>query len=142
MLNILEDGHKELHTIANDIPIGEDVSKLADDMIELMNEHNGVGLAGPQVGILKRIIAVKIGGEDDIILNPIIKPIGKAKFNKLEGCLSYPGRQISVKRYKKINLTGYSIDWEPIEVNLGGMAATIIQHEVDHLNRITIVLDN
>jgi len=98
-----------------------------------------VGLAANQVGILKRIIVVDTGqGFKQAFINPIIVKEYGGKNTQKEGCLSYIGLQKSIVRSKQIIVVGKTHEGVDIKRKLKGFAARIVQHEVDHLNGITI----
>lgn len=108
------------------------------DMVYIMRLHRGLGLSAPQVGLSKRIIVWIDGGVNMALINPVtIHSHGKIKIK--EGCLSLPGIQREIKRKRVIVVKGLSIIGEPMEMELKNMDAVIIQHEIDHLNGITIL---
>ena len=113
------------------------------DMSETMIDYNGIGLAAPQVHLSKRVIIFRnpdIEEKEKIkitpLINPIYKPLGDEKENDWEGCLSIPGMQGLVTRYKKIRYTGFDIDGNKIDNEVEGLHARVIQHEIDHLDGI------
>ena len=120
-----------------DVKEGEDLTKLADDMIETMLANNGIGLAANQVGVLKRIIVDNCCGTH-IIINPVITRIGLGKMKNYEGCLSYPGERVKVSRYKIITVEGFDINWNPVKIKARNRLAIVLQHEIDHLDGVTI----
>jgi len=123
--------------------IDESILRLIDDMIETMLQAPGVGLAAPQVGISKRVIVVDLsGGSEDrniqCFINPeIIDAFGSETGE--EGCLSLPGEFAYVKRASNIVLR--ALDGKGIEskLELEGLPARIVQHEVDHLDGILFI---
>lgn len=119
----------------------EEIKKLGEDMIEYCVEKGGLGLAAPQVGVLKKMF-VWMNAENSfqIVLNPHIF-LDKKKTNVLEGCLSYPGEQYFVQRSKKCRVRfEYMKDGEfkTHFRNLHGEKSFIFQHETDHLGGITV----
>lgn len=117
----------------------EKLHTLLDDMIETLEEANGVGLAAPQVGILRRVVIID-RGEDGIIelINPeIIKTEGSV--NDIEGCLSVPGKAGMVERPKKATVRAFDRNQNPIEYTGEGLYARCICHECDHLEGILYV---
>ena len=113
------------------------------DMSETMIDYNGIGLAAPQVHLSKRIIIFRnpdIEEKEKIqitpLVNPVFKPLGDETEDDWEGCLSIPGMQGLVRRYKKISYYGFDIDGNKIENIAEGLHARVIQHEIDHLDGI------
>lgn len=115
--------------------------KLAYDMVEAMRADNGVGLAAPQVGILRRIIVIE-DVEDKkqaiVLINPrITAKRGKSVF--CEGCLSIPGVTNDVSRPAKVSLEAMNLDGKKISIEAAGLFARIAQHEIDHLDGILFI---
>ena len=108
--------------------------ELIDDMIDTMYDANGVGLAAPQVGVLKRIVVIDVTGEDLIVLvNPRIMETSGEQTGG-EGCLSLPGKSGTVTRPNYVKVKAYDRDMQPIEVEGTELLARAICHEVDHLD--------
>ncbi len=109
---------------------------LIDDMYDTMYEANGVGLAAPQVGILKRIVVIDIGeGEAYTLINPeIIFSDGEQEGD--EGCLSLPGLVGTVKRPDHVICRAYNENMEEYEIEAHELLARAICHELDHLDGI------
>ncbi len=110
--------------------------KFIVDLIDTMYEYDGVGIAAPQVGVLKRIIVVSPEakrGTEKVYINPeILSEEGEEV--GLEGCLSVPGISAEVERAKKVTVQAQDTEGKPLEFSAGDFEARIIQHEVDHLN--------
>lgn len=107
---------------------------LLDTMKEICTSHGGVGLAAPQVGETLQVILINTGSAQQFIVNPKISPIRtRGTAVKKEGCLSYPGRSARVARFKKILVTGKTVEGEPFTATYSGLNARVVQHEVDHL---------
>lgn len=132
---------------------GEDLQDLLNRMTHLMLQKGGVGLAAPQVGISKRIICYQIptrvaskgDGKPTVhsqvgyLINPTVTLMKNSGFDsKHEGCLTFPDRFVRVRRAKKILVEGFDRKGKPIKTTFDGFKARIVQHEVDHLNGITI----
>lgn len=118
--------------------IDDEIKRLAEDMLETLKNSNGVGLAAPQLGKSIRLIVVSYGEKDYIFINPeIIKREGEDL--DIEGCLSIPGIEIPVKRAEKILLRYQNLKGRPLMIEVSGILARIIQHEIDHLDGILIV---
>ena len=108
--------------------------QLIEDMLDTMYEANGVGLAAPQVGILKRIVVIDTTGEDPyVLINPrIVESSGEQTGQ--EGCLSVPGKCGVVTRPNYLKAVALNEDMEPIEVEGTELLARAICHELDHLD--------
>lgn len=114
------------------------LKELVSDMIETMHEANGVGLAAPQVGVLKRIFVVDVSEDGDspyVCVNPEILE-SEGEQTDYEGCLSLPGYSGQVTRAEKIKLRALDENMEPFEVEAEALLARALQHEVDHLEGI------
>ncbi len=112
-------------------------AKLAQDMIETMIKGKGIGLAGPQVGLLQRIFTVKIGTAMPLVfINPVITATSPETACFEEGCLSIPEQYAEVKRPKSVQIQAWNEKGRPFTVETDGLLATVIQHELDHLNGI------
>ncbi|MDY5955989.1 peptide deformylase [Frisingicoccus sp.] len=106
---------------------------LIGDMIETMYHENGVGLAAPQVGILKRICVIDVGEGPYVFINPeIIESSGEQTGD--EGCLSVPGKSGVVTRPNYVKARAYDADMKPFEVEGAGLFARAMCHEFDHLD--------
>lgn len=112
--------------------------ELIEDMLDTMYEANGVGLAAPQVGILKRIVVIDVTEEGDspiILVNPeIIEKEGSQTDN--EGCLSVPGKQGVVTRAEYVKCRAFDENMNEFILEGSGLLARAIQHELDHLEGI------
>lgn len=135
---ILQFGDKVLTRVSRRIEkIDEEVLNLAQDLKDTLYNSDGVGLAAPQIGVLKRAILVDLrdGSEAIILLNPkIIKKIGKTE--DIEGCLSYPGYEGPVVRPRRIVVTGVTLEGEEVEYTVDGFLARVFCHEIDHLDGV------
>lgn len=109
---------------------------LIDDMFETMYEANGVGLAAPQVGILKRIVVIDVDYENPyVLINPVIvKKDGEQTGD--EGCLSLPGKVATVTRPNHVICRCLNEDMEEVEIEGEGLLARAICHELDHLEGV------
>lgn len=142
-----------------------DLKKLAKDMLETMYDANGIGLAAPQVGELKRLLVIdtrpKLSAEDLekqryenddqtelekkipqplVLINPqIVKGEGKTTFD--EGCLSVPSFYETVERYDKVTIKAQDLDGKEFTLTTDGLLAICIQHEMDHLEG-TLFIDH
>lgn len=108
--------------------------ELIDDMFETMYDANGVGLAAPQVGVLKRIVVIDTTGEDPLVLiNPRITE-QDGEQTGYEGCLSLPGKTGIVTRPNHVKAVALDRDMNPIEIEGEGLLARAICHELEHLD--------
>lgn len=109
------------------------IRELIDDMLETMYEANGVGLAAPQVGILKRIVVIDVGEGPLVMINPkIVKTDGSQTGD--EGCLSVPGKAGQVTRPNEVTVRFMDEDGEYYEMEGTELLARAICHECDHLD--------
>ena len=118
--------------------INEKLLKLLDDMAETMYQANGVGLAAPQVGMLKRIAVVDIGDGLIKLINPeIVEQEGEQQ--DIEGCLSIPGITGEVKRPDWVKVKALNENGENVEIEGDGLLARALCHEIDHLDGILFI---
>ena len=100
--------------------------------------NKGAGLAAIQVGHPIRIIMLNTDNVEATIINPVLTKVGKATRTSREGCLSIPGKQVAKVRHYQVVITGYDERGMPYKRKLKGFDAFVAQHEIDHLNGITI----
>jgi peptide deformylase len=123
--------------------VDDSIRKLLDDMAETMYAAPGVGLAAPQVGVPLRAIVVdaspRVEGEHLIkLVNPVVTfEEGKAVCE--EGCLSVPGYSENVTRAAKVVVEGYDEHGKPVKIETDTFLATVLQHEIDHLNGVLFI---
>ncbi len=119
--------------------IDEGIRTIIADMIETMEANHGVGLAAPQIGINKKIIVLRTALKKDGVLalvNPAIIYRSSKKENGEEGCLSFPGIFLNIKRAKEIEAEGQDENGKRTVVKTNGIVARVFQHEIDHLDGI------
>lgn len=109
------------------------IKELIGDMFDTMYEANGVGLAGPQVGVLKRIVVIDIGEEPLVMINPVILEASGEQTGD-EGCLSLPGKAGVVTRPNYVKARAFNENMEEYEVEGTELLARAICHELDHLD--------
>ncbi len=122
--------------------IDKKIKKLAIDMVQTMKKGQGIGLAAPQVGVLKRVIVVQtdLGGQRILALvNPKIIKKGFETEVSEEGCLSFPGIFLEIKRAKEVEVEGLDIKGKKIKLKAKGLLARVFQHEIDHLDGILFI---
>ena len=113
------------------------IQELIDDMYDTMYEAMGVGLAAPQVGILKRIVVIDITDEKNnllVLVNPYIKSHTEELAEFEEGCLSLKGLYEKVSRPDGVTVCAQDLDGKPFEIEATGLLAVCLQHELDHLD--------
>ncbi|MBR6897700.1 MAG: peptide deformylase [Lachnospiraceae bacterium] len=108
---------------------------LVEDMIDTMNEANGVGLAAPQVGILKQIVVIDVGEGPIVMLNPRIL-LTEGEQTGIEGCLSLPGKVAEVTRPMHVRAVYQDLDMQEVEIEGDELLARAICHELDHLHGV------
>ncbi|WP_139489820.1 peptide deformylase [Brevibacillus dissolubilis] len=118
----------------------ENLHKLLDDMVETMYEADGVGLAAPQVGILKRVFVLDCGDGPVEFINPEIIEHRDQQFeNHPEGCLSIPGLYGDVRRHLWVKVRAQNRHGETFEFEGVDLTSRCIQHELDHLNGVLFI---
>ena len=133
-----------LHKKSTNVDVFDDkLKKIVTDMFDTMRNNNGIGLAGVQVGILKRIIVIEIIHEDidfsSEIINPKIVSFSQNKSIMNEGCLSVSNKTYDVERPEEVEVEYQTCDGQWHKIYAKGLLAKCFQHEIDHLNGITIV---
>lgn len=109
------------------------IEELINDMLETMYEANGVGLAAPQVGVLRRVVVIDVGDGPIIMINPEILETSGEQTGE-EGCLSLPGKSGQVTRPNYVKARAYDMDMQPYEIEGKELLARAICHELDHLD--------
>lgn len=137
VLNVVLYPDEGLATVCTPVTqVDEELNHFIDDMFETMYEHEGIGLAAPQVAVLKRVITIDIEGDKThqvVLINPeILESSGEAGIE--EGCLSIPGHRALVPRKEKVKVKALNRQGEEIIFEADGLFAICIQHEIDHLN--------
>lgn len=135
--NIVKDGDPILNKVCRTVlNFDEKLALLLDDMVETMHSANGVGLAGPQVGMLKRVCVVDIGDGDVVeLVNPVITEQSGEQIDN-EGCLSCPNVWGMVKRPMNVTVKAQDRNGNNIKISAEGFKARAFCHEIDHLNGI------
>jgi peptide deformylase len=129
---------------ANEVEDFDDsVTSLVERMTALMQEARGVGLAAPQVGVLRRVLVYQISDEDPVValVNPRVVSTSEEREAAEEGCLSLGAATVvvPVERATSLTVEGTSSEGEPLTVEAEGLEARVIQHELDHLDGVLIV---
>jgi len=116
-----------------------EIKNLGWDMVETMEENEGIGLAAPQVGELKRVIIVQMEKGPEVFINPkILKKTRETEIME-EGCLSFPGLFLKIKRAKGVEIEALDGAGEKVKIKAEGLPARIFQHEIDHLDGILFI---
>jgi peptide deformylase len=124
--------------------VDDELRALADNMLETMYDAPGVGLAAVQVGVPRRLIVADTSGKDEerrplVLINPEILTLGADMRLHEEGCLSIPDVRIEIERPASLKVRYLDRDGKPQELDAEGLLATVIQHEIDHLNGRLII---
>ena len=139
MLDILTLGHKTLTQKARRVSSVDDtIRTLCVSMMNTMLENNGVGLAANQVGVLKRIIVVLIDEKPTVMINPEILEYSETLCEMEEGCLSIPGEYINITRPETVKVKFRDTKGKPHIGYYSGLTSRVMQHEIDHLDGITM----
>jgi len=117
----------------------ESLVRLTQDMLATMRDQEGVGLAGNQVGRLKRIFVAAIEDEEYVFVNPVLTDWSEITESVPEGCLSIPGIQVDVERPTAVTVSGQDASGKPLELRATDLLARVLQHEVDHLDGVLIL---
>jgi len=138
--NLRYEGDEILSKKSREIEVIDDrIKELAEDMFDTMHKYDGLGLAGVQVGILKRIIVIDL--YDDVskfcLINPEIVEKSDETVEIEEGCLSFPNQFGKVVRSVKVKVKALDLDGKKVTLEAEGLLAQALQHEIDHLNGIT-----
>ncbi len=133
-------GDPVLRMRANEVEtFDEELRMLVDRMFLLMHDADGVGLAATQIGIVKRVFVFNNEGEDLAVVNPVLAKTGRDVETDTEGCLSLGSVRMPVERSVDVVLDAVGIDGTPLRLELEGMPARVVQHELDHLDGKLII---
>lgn len=145
-MNVLEYPHSGLKKAAGAVTeFGQDLKDLVADMVRTMQAKDGIGLSATQVGDARRVFIVdgESAGQHglmvQVFVNPVIVETSKATKVSLEGCLSFPGVTVKVERHKTVKVKAQNMDGDDFEIEAAGLFAVVCQHEIDHLDGITMV---
>jgi peptide deformylase len=111
------------------------LARLADDMLATMYDAPGLGLAGPQVGVQKRIFVYDVGEGPQVVINPEIRE-ARGEWAFEEGCLSIPGLAFELVRPAEVHLVGYDLHGNELSIEADEITARCFQHELDHLDGV------
>ena len=142
---ILIEPNKLLRQVSKSVDkVGDEERALMDDMLDTMYDAPGIGLAAIQIGVPKRIIVMDIGRDENkkeprYFVNPIIKNKNEKKAKYEEGCLSVPDQFAEIERPNTCEVEYLDYDGKKQILKAGGLLATCIQHEMDHLEGILFI---
>lgn len=147
ILKVARLGNPVLRQKARPVPVREirspGVLSFIESMVQTMREYDGVGLAAPQVHVSSQIAVIEVHGNPrypraprvplTVLINPRIRPVGRATQLDWEGCLSVEGLRGKVPRWRSVEVEGYNAKGQPVRFRATGFFARVIQHEWDHL---------
>jgi peptide deformylase len=126
------------------VQVRPELTAMVPEMFEIMYKHRGIGLAGPQVGVMQRILVANLTGDAEskkderVFINPrIVKKTGTMM--EEEGCLSLPGLNAKVKRAAEVKVEYFDLDGQGWELVGEGLLSKLFQHEIDHLDGILMI---
>ena len=148
VLKVARLGHPVLRRIAEPVSpeaiLAPEIQQLIEDMLETMDDHDGAGLAAPQVHVSRRVVVYGVSANPrypdadevplTVLVNPVITPVGDEQEEDWEGCLSVPDLRGLVPRYTKLRVRALSHEGRELDFVASGFHARVIQHEFDHLN--------
>ena len=141
LAQIRQYGDPALRMRANEVEeFDEEVRRVAERMVALMHDADGIGLAATQVGILRRMFVFNDDGEDRVLVNPVITKRGSTLETDDEGCLSLGPVRVPVERNVEVTVEGKDETGAPVKLELEGYPARVVQHEIDHLDG-TLMID-
>ncbi|HET8741212.1 MAG TPA: peptide deformylase [Gaiella sp.] len=117
----------------------EELARITGRMTELMHDAEGIGLAATQIGILRRFFVCTLDGQDRVLVNPVVEPVGDETEVEEEGCLSLGGVRVPIERAVHVRVEARDATGEPVSLELEGMDARVVQHELDHLDGVLLV---
>lgn len=136
---------QRLRSVADPIAeVDEEIRILAKDMLDTMYDAPGIGLAAPQIGVLKRIVVIDVAGEGEkpdpmVLINPEITRFGEEVQVTEEGCLSIPELYYEVERPSAVTVKYTDLDGKEVVKDADGKLAVCIQHELDHLDGVLYI---
>jgi peptide deformylase len=118
-----------------------DLTRLAERLEQLLRDANGLGLAATQVGVLRRVFVFRADPEDEVValVNPRLAETSDERISDDEGCLSLDSVVIPVERHERVTLEATDPEGNDVRLELEGLPARIVQHELDHLDGILIL---
>jgi len=117
----------------------DELRRVTDRMLGLMHDAEGIGLAATQVGILRRFFVCTTDEQDRVLVNPTVTPVGGEMESDLEGCLSLGPVRVPVDRHTRVEVEAFDVEGNPVSLELEGLAARVVQHELDHLDGTLVI---
>lgn len=123
--------------------INDEIRALAQDMLDTLTTVGGVGIAAPQIGVLKRVVIIDVSQEKNdpdlpqdfkVFVNPVVTVLDPKGHEENEGCLSVPELRAKVKRPRRVALDALDLDGNPVHIEGEGYYGACMQHETDHLD--------
>jgi peptide deformylase len=145
---VLRMGHPLLQQVAAPVErFGTpELRALVQDLDDTMRARNGAGIAAPQIGVSLRVVIFEVTQNPrypqaepvpyTVLVNPLLEPMGDARDDAWEGCLSVPGLRGVVSRHENLRYRGFDLEGNTIDRRVSGFHARVVQHEVDHLDGI------
>jgi peptide deformylase len=148
VLKVAHLGHPILRRVAEPVPPdairSTEIQRLIDDMLETMDDHDGAGLAAPQVHVSRRVVVYGVPPHPDqagaepvpltVLINPRLTPVGAAQEEDWEGCLSVPDLRGMVPRWRSVRIQAWDREGVQVAFTASGFHARVAQHECDHLD--------
>jgi peptide deformylase len=143
---VLQFPDKRLRQVSKPIPVvSDEIRTLAADMLEVMYDEPGIGLAAPQVGEAVRLVVVDTEWREEnaersplVLVNPVIVA-SEGQVTWTEGCLSVPEFEAEVERFARVKLQARDLDGREILIDAEGLQAVCFQHEIDHLDGVLFI---
>ena len=123
--------------------INDDIRALAQDLLDTLTTVGGVGIAAPQIGVMKRVVVIDVSQEKNdpdlpqdfrVFVNPVVTVLDPKGHEENEGCLSVPDLRAKVKRPRRVALDALDLDGKPVHIEGEGYYGACMQHETDHLD--------
>jgi peptide deformylase len=119
--------------------LDDELVRIAKRMIEVMHDADGIGLAATQIGILRRFVVCTLDGVDRVLVNPVLETVGGDTEVDDEGCLSLGTVRVPIERATRVKLVARDETGAPVSLELEGMDARVVQHELDHLDGVLLI---
>jgi peptide deformylase len=117
----------------------KNLKSLVERMLKVMKEADGVGLAAPQIGVSLRVVTIDVGEGPYVLVNPEIIWYSEEESDFEEGCLSFPGVSVNIRRPEKVRVSYFDEKGGRAVIEADGLFARAVQHELDHLNGVLII---
>ncbi|MFA5802609.1 MAG: peptide deformylase [Thermoleophilia bacterium] len=128
-----------LREISRPAELDDELRKLVERMVKIMYAADGVGLAAPQIGVLRKVIVFRFEKEVHVLINPEITWRSEETHTEPEGCLSLASMAVDVERSNEVKVEGEDLEGKKRVYELEGLQARILQHEIDHLEGTMVI---